>query len=101
MMRLFLELAFCAFVLFGTKVILGALVIWWLIPTDANCRSCDAPVIPLESWTGSGWLLRGLGLGRRWCMDCCRESVGRRASARSGGGAQSRFGGSVNRRAIG
>ncbi|MGD8277576.1 MAG: hypothetical protein PVH00_06095 [Gemmatimonadota bacterium] len=100
-MRLVLELAFCAFVLFGTKVILGAVVIGWLIPSDPECAACDAPVIPLEPWAGSAWLLRSLGLGRRWCMECGRESMGRLASVRRGVVARSPLSGRFNRRATG
>jgi hypothetical protein len=100
-MRLILELAFCAFVLFGTKVILGAIVVWWLIPSDSRCLSCDAPVIPLEPWPGSAWLLRAFGLARRWCMECGRESVGKRESARGRDARWRSPDGSLNRRATG
>ena len=100
-MRLVLELAFCVFVLFGTKVILGVIVIWWLIPSDASCLSCDAPVLPLEPWPGSARLLRAFGLARRWCMECGRESLGRSASVHGAGPAAPPLPGSVNRRATG
>jgi len=100
-MRMILELAFCAFVLFGTKVILGAIVVWWLIPADSRCLSCDAPVIPLEPWPGSAWLLRVFGLARRWCMECGRESVARREPVRGDGARRTPLTGSVNRRATG
>lgn len=100
-MRLILELAFCAFVLFGTKVILGAIVVWWLIPADSRCLSCDAPVIPLEPWQGSAWLFRAVGLARRWCMECGRESVGRLEQARGGGARRAPPTGPINRRATG
>jgi len=99
-MRLVLELAFCVFVLFVTKVILGGVVIWWLIPTDTNCVCCDAPVLPLEPWPGSAWLLRSFGLARRWCMECGRESMGRMASAR-GGATSGPVARALSRRAIG
>lgn len=73
------------FVLLGSKILLGMIAVYLLIPRDAACTLCDAELLPLQHPRGTIRLLRLLRLQRRWCMECRRESLTRRmASAVTG-----------------
>ena len=73
-----LDLALLFFVLLGSKVLLGVVVVYLLIPRDVSCTLCDAETLPLQHRWGTVFLLRLLGLQRRWCMECGREALTRR-----------------------
>ncbi|HEX6307936.1 MAG TPA: hypothetical protein VFZ69_07100 [Longimicrobiales bacterium] len=79
-----LDLALLFFVLLGSKLLLGCVAVYMLIPHDATCTVCDAETLPLEHPRGSHRLLRLLRLQRRWCMECRRESLARRMPLRAG-----------------
>ena len=72
-----LELALFWFVLLGSKLVLGAVVMHMLLPRDRSCAVCDAELIPLEHARGSARIMRLLRLQRLWCMECDRQSLGR------------------------
>lgn len=65
------------FVLLGSKILLGVIAVYLLIPRDAVCTLCDAELLPLQHPRGTIRLLRLLRLQRRWCMECRRESLTR------------------------
>jgi hypothetical protein len=65
------------FVLLGSKILLGVIAVYLLIPRDAACTLCDAELLPLQHARGTVHLLRILRLQRRWCMECQRESLTR------------------------
>jgi hypothetical protein len=72
-----LELALFWFVLLGSKLVLGAVVLHMLLPRDRSCAVCDAELIPLEPAAGSARVMRLLRLQRLWCVECDRQSLGR------------------------
>jgi hypothetical protein len=78
-----IELGLFFFVLLGSKILLGLIAVYLLIPRDAACTLCDAELLPLEHPRGTGRLLRLLRLQRRWCLECQRESLTRRAPGRT------------------
>ncbi len=81
-MRL-LELGFAFFVIVLSKLVLGLIVCWMLMPRDPECPSCDAPLLPLEARPGWRRLFHVLRLQRRWCMECGTELIGRRSDGRT------------------
>jgi len=77
-----LELALFFFVLLGSKLLLGGIVVYLLLPRDPRCVICDAEMLPLKAAHGTNRLLRFCGLQRRWCMECRRCTLGRRLPLR-------------------
>lgn len=73
-----LALAFTFFVIVLSKGMLGLVVCWMLMPRDDVCPACDARQLPLEPERGRRLLYRVFALQRRWCMECGRETLGRR-----------------------
>lgn len=71
------------FVLLGSKILLGLVAVYLLIPRDAVCTLCDAELLPIEHPRGTARLLRLCRLQRRWCMECQRESLTRRMPLRA------------------
>jgi hypothetical protein len=65
------------FVLLGSKLVLGAVVIYLLLPKDRQCALCDAELIPLVSPRPATFVLRLMRIQRYWCMECDRHSLGR------------------------
>ena len=80
------DLALFWFVLLGSKLVLGAVVLHMLLPRDRACAVCDAELIPLTPVRGCARVMRMLRLQRLWCMECDRQSLGR---MRSGPGVMS------------
>lgn len=78
-----LEFSLFFFVLLGSKILLGLIVVYLLIPRDPECTLCDAELLPIEHPRGTGRLLKLLRLQRRWCMECRRESLTRPLSLRA------------------
>ncbi len=76
-----LALSFTFFVIVLSKVILGLIACWMLMPRDDECPSCSARMLPVAPQPGRGRLYRVLHLQRRWCMECGGELVGRRGTA--------------------
>jgi hypothetical protein len=72
-----LELGLFFFVLLGSKLVLGLIAVYMLLPGDAVCATCDAETLPLEHPRGTRRLVGLLRLQRRWCMECRRESLTR------------------------
>ena len=70
-----LDLSLLFFVLLGSKIVLGAVAIYLLLPRDTTCVICDAETLPIEHPRGTNRLLRMLRLQRRWCMECQRGSL--------------------------
>lgn len=70
------------FVFVGSKLLMGVVAIYMLLPRDARCEICDAEMLPVEHPRGSGRLLRLLRLQRRWCMECGTACLGRRLPSR-------------------
>lgn len=79
-----LELGALMFVLIGSKLVLGAIAVYLLLPTDSCCATCDAETLPLLHRHGTYHLMRLLRLQRRWCMECQRESLTRRGRQLAG-----------------
>jgi len=77
-MRAVLELSLFFFVLLGSKVVLGVVAVYMLLPRDATCSICDAETLPIEHPRGTDRLLRWMRLQRRWCMECRKSSLARR-----------------------
>lgn len=77
------DLTLFFFVLLGSKILLGVIAVYLLIPRDAACTLCDAELLPIEHPRGTRWLLAMLRLQRRWCMECQRESLTRRLPLRA------------------
>lgn len=84
-----LELGLFFFVLLGSKIVIGAIAVYLLLPTDAQCEICDAELLPVEHPRGTGRLLRLLRLQRRWCMECGRDALTRRREVSAGSAARS------------
>jgi hypothetical protein len=84
-MTMVIDFGLFFFVLLGSKILLGGIAVYLLIPRDAVCTLCDAELLPIEHPRGARRLLRLLRLQRRWCMECRRESLTRRLSLRPGG----------------
>jgi len=76
------ELLLFFFVLLGSKILLGVIAVWMLIPRDVHCSICDSEMLPLEHPRGTGFVLRVFRLQRRWCMECRREALTRRVALR-------------------
>jgi hypothetical protein len=72
-----LEIALAFFVVVGSKVLLGAVACWMLMPRDGECPTCNAQMLPLEAPRARS-MFRVLRLQRRWCMECGTEVIGRR-----------------------
>lgn len=72
-----IDLGAFLFVLLGSKVLLGVVVIYLMLPGDAVCAICDSELLPVEHPRGARRLLRLCRLQRFWCMECCRESLAR------------------------
>jgi hypothetical protein len=72
-----LELGTFFFVLLGSKLVLGAIAVYMLLPADDRCDICDAQLLPIEHPRGTARVLRLLRLQRHWCMECRRESLTR------------------------
>ena len=77
------DLALFWFVLLGSKLVLGVVVLHMLLPRDRACAVCDAELIPLTPPRGGARVMRLLRLQRLWCVECDRQSLGRMRS-RSG-----------------
>jgi hypothetical protein len=71
------ELVLFFFVLLGSKILLGVVVVYMLVPREIECTICDAETLPLQHPRGTILVLRLLRLQRRWCMECRRESLTR------------------------
>jgi hypothetical protein len=84
-MMMLIDFSLFFFVLLGSKLLLGVVAVYLLIPRDAVCTLCDAELLAIEHPRGSGRLLRLLRLQRRWCMECQRESLTRRLPLRAAG----------------
>jgi hypothetical protein len=79
-----LDLSLFFFVLLGSKLVMGAIAVYLLLPRDSTCAICDAEMLPIMHARGTVRLLRLLRVQRHWCMECRRETLTRRmASARS------------------
>lgn len=72
-----LELVLFFFVLLGSKLVLGLIAVYLLLPRDMRCLLCDAEMLPIEHPRGTHRLLRLLRLQRRWCMECRAETLAR------------------------
>lgn len=72
------NLVLFAFVLLGSKLVLGAIVLYMLLPKDRACAVCDSELIPLTAPTGFVRIMRAGRLQRLWCVECNRQSLGRR-----------------------
>jgi hypothetical protein len=72
-----LELGTFFFVLLGSKLLAGAVVVYLMLPRDSCCAICDADLLPIEHPRGSRRLMRWCRLQRHWCMECHRESLTR------------------------
>ncbi len=60
------------FVVFGSKVLLAAITIFLLLPSDRRCNRCEADTI-LIRMSAPGRVLARLSGGRvqrRWCPGC-------------------------------
>jgi hypothetical protein len=79
-----LEMGLFFFVLLGSKILLGAVAVYMLLPQDPHCVLCDAEMLPIAVPRGADSLLRMLRLQRRWCMECGGEALGRRSRLRAG-----------------
>ena len=75
-----LALSFTFFVIVVSKVILGLIACWMLMPRYDECPSCNARMLPIEAQSGRARVYRLLHLQRRWCMECGGELVGRRGT---------------------
>lgn len=67
------------FVAFGSKMVLAAITIWLLLPTDPRCSRCDGDTLLIRMGR-AGRLLSRLMLGtvqRRWCPRCGWEGLAR------------------------
>lgn len=73
-----LDLSLFFFVLLGSKLVMGIVAIYMLLPDDANCAICDAETLALEHPRGTRRLMSLLRLQRRWCIECRSESITRR-----------------------
>ncbi len=71
------EVALFWFVLLGSKLLLGLVVIYQLLPKDRQCAVCNAELLPLMSPTLVARMLRVARVQRYWCMECDRQSLGR------------------------
>jgi len=74
------------FVAFGSKVVLAAVMIYLLLPSDARCNGCDEETLLIRMGPG-GRALSHLFLGRlqrRWCPRCGWEGMVRAPRAGSG-----------------
>ena len=74
----FAELALFWFVLLGSKLLLGGVVLYMLLPRDRTCAVCDAELIPLTAPLGVARVMKVFRLQRLWCVECDRQSLGRR-----------------------
>jgi hypothetical protein len=72
------DLSLFFFVLLGSKLMMGCIAIYMLLPDDANCAICDAETLPVEHPRGTRRLMNLLRLQRRWCIECCSQSIARR-----------------------
>jgi hypothetical protein len=73
-----LEISLFFFVLLGSKVLLGIVVVYMLLPQDPRCDICDDAMLPIAAPRTVAGLLRLVRLERRWCMECRRETLSRR-----------------------
>lgn len=71
------DLVLFFFVLLGSKILLGVIVVYMLVPREIECTICDAETLPLQHPRGAILVLRLLRLQRRWCMECRHESLAR------------------------
>jgi hypothetical protein len=85
-----LEVALFFFVLLGSKILLGAVAVYMLLPQDPRCVICDAEMLPIEAPRGSSRLFALLRLQRRWCMECRGETLARCSLLPTRGGRVSR-----------
>lgn len=74
-----LDLGLFFFVLLGSKILMGAVAVYMLLPQDPRCVICDAEMLTIEPPHGAARLLRLFRLQRRWCMECRRETLARSA----------------------
>lgn len=60
------------FVVFGSKVLLAAITIFLLLPSDRRCNRCEADTILIRMSAPGRALARLLGgrIQRRWCPGC-------------------------------
>jgi hypothetical protein len=85
-----LELGLIFFVLLGSKVLLGVVAVYMLLPQDPRCVTCDDVMLPLVAPRPAARLLSAVGLQRRWCMECRREALVRMSALRAVGAPRSR-----------
>lgn len=71
------ELGLAFFVLVGSKILLGAVVVFMLLPQELQCAVCDTELLPILPHPGARPLMRWIRLERRWCARCRRETLAR------------------------
>lgn len=76
-MTMMLEFGLFFFVLLGSKILLGIVVVYLLLPHDPRCVICDAEMLPIRPPRAAAGVLGLIRLQRRWCMECRRETLAR------------------------
>jgi ribosomal protein S27AE len=67
------------FLTVGAKLVLAALMIFLLLPSDRRCSRCDEETLlmrPTRLGRAGAWLSRGR-VQRRWCPRCGWEGLAR------------------------
>lgn len=72
-----LELGLVFFVLLGSKILLGCVAVYMLLPQASSCEICDGALLPIVAHPAAAPALRLFRLERRWCMQCRRETLAR------------------------
>jgi hypothetical protein len=80
------DLGLFFFVLLGSKLLMGFVAVYMLLPQDRRCVICDAELLTVEVVRSVRWLMRLLRLERRWCMECRRETLARAVSSGAAAG---------------
>ena len=78
-----LGLAFFWFILLGSKLLLGSIVLYLLLPKDRECAVCNSELLPLESPRLAWLVLKLFRVQRYWCIECDRQSLGRPLASRA------------------
>lgn len=66
----------------GSKLLLGLVFIYYLLPKDHRCAACDGDTVPLVPRPGFRLLSRLCRVQRRLCLRCGRTELAQRDAER-------------------
>lgn len=74
---MYLDLALLISAMFGSKLLLALMVIYYLLPRERRCTVCDGETVRLTARRGFALPGRLLRVHRRFCLGCGKTLLAR------------------------